>query len=338
MTRRKAASSPTRRRRGPAALAVLLALLVLCAGAELPGGAAQAALGKGVTDWRLETYADVDLAQVPSWVEEMGPAGLGAKWTRIMVYWSKLEPSAPSAPLTAPANYNAAYLAQLNSIVTALRSAQINVIFTLTSVPAWASNQALWSSPPVPQQPGYQSNFAMNIANPTVRAAFSALGSFLATRTSMSRASWSTTSSAGTSPTWNSPSTPRPVPATPTTPSRPTSPCSRPSSRREGRQPGAAGDRRGHLPARLRRRRQHLAAGLCHLPRAPRRREVLRRLSTIPTCCPWATRVPSSLPAEAPRASSPWATSTCSSSSSRQALLPHRVRLRHAAPARSSAG
>ena len=159
-------------------LCLALLVLVLVAGSLAVGAAQAAALGKGVTDWRLETMADVNLAQVPAMASEMGPAGLGATWTRVMVYWSKLQPTAPpygpTADDTNADGYNDAYVAQLDDIVAQLRANKINVIFTLVSVPRWASNSALWNSK------GYQSNYAMNIANSTVRTQFDDLGAFLA--------------------------------------------------------------------------------------------------------------------------------------------------------------
>lgn len=54
-------------------------LLVLCA--ELPSASheARAAVGRGIVDYRLETLAEVDLAQVPTLAREMGTDRLRAR-------------------------------------------------------------------------------------------------------------------------------------------------------------------------------------------------------------------------------------------------------------------
>jgi hypothetical protein len=152
------------------------ALLVLAAAAAPGGLTAEArALGKGIVDNRLET-ASVNAALVPQWVEDMGAGGdgLGARWTRILVRWATLQPSSASS-------WNAAYRAQLHTIVDQLHAQDVSVIMTMIDVPKWASKKALWKSPPKGYKKGvYQPFYAMDVKRSSVRGAFARVGQFLA--------------------------------------------------------------------------------------------------------------------------------------------------------------
>jgi hypothetical protein len=133
------------------------------------------ALGKGIVDNRLET-ASVNTALVPQWVQDMGAGGdgLGAGWTRLLVRWAALQPDSASS-------WDSAYVAQLRTIVDQLRARGISVIMTMTDVPKWASNKALWKSPPRGYKKGaYQPFYAMDIRRSSVRGAFAKVGQYLA--------------------------------------------------------------------------------------------------------------------------------------------------------------
>ena len=188
---------PVRPRRSRLAWIVLLAVGAACAigglayiaMAPLPGGTTEAqaqGLGRGVIDYRLEQSA-VDLATVPALVHEMGPSRLRSRWTRVMVHWAALQPTAPGAGGAADADKDGfadAYVSQLDAIVSQLRDpGGMNVILTMVDVPKWASDKSLWQSP----QPGYKKGvyepfYAPDMANLTVRGQFQAVGAFLAKR------------------------------------------------------------------------------------------------------------------------------------------------------------
>ena len=51
---------------------------------------------QGIVDYRLEESAD-DPAKIPGIVAEMGSGKLGARWTRVVVHWATLQPTAPGA-------------------------------------------------------------------------------------------------------------------------------------------------------------------------------------------------------------------------------------------------
>jgi len=150
---------------------LVAALLVMMPGATTDEAGAA---GKGIVDYRLEN-AVVDLAAIPALVDEMGPDGLGARWTRVLVRWSSLQPSSGS--------YRASYVAQLDAIVNGLHEKDIKIIMTMVDVPKWASNEKLWSSPPDGYKKGaYEPFYAMDIGNSTVRAEFADVGEYLARR------------------------------------------------------------------------------------------------------------------------------------------------------------
>jgi hypothetical protein len=153
---------------------VLLAFVVAAAGPVWSCTEARA-LGKGIVDSRLETPV-VDMAVVPSLVKDIGPSGLRAGWTRILVRWATLQPASASAQ-------NQNYVARLDGIVGALAASKIKIIMTIVDVPKWASKKSLWSSPPPGAKKGaYAPYYAMDIKRPAVRRAFAGLGQYLAQR------------------------------------------------------------------------------------------------------------------------------------------------------------
>jgi len=106
------------------------------------------ALSKGIIDLRLERVTSDPLA-TDAIIKELGPAGLGARWTRISVDWASLQPQAP------PAAYNEAYFARLDDIISTLYADGVRVIISPLRVPKWASDRSLWASPP----PGYEKGY-----------------------------------------------------------------------------------------------------------------------------------------------------------------------------------
>jgi hypothetical protein len=115
----------------------------------LSASPAHAAAAKGIMDWRLEMPEGVaDLATIQPIVDDMGPAGLNARWTRLYFRWARLQPSAPGTPLAADADldgYDDAYVAELDAIVAAFRLQGVKVILTGTDVPEWASDSRYWA-------------------------------------------------------------------------------------------------------------------------------------------------------------------------------------------------
>jgi hypothetical protein len=109
----------------------------------------------------------------------MGSGSLRARWTRIIVDWTKLQPNAPTQ---SDPGYDQAYVEQLKSISKKLEAAGINVIVTPYLVPKWASNKTLWNSPPYPAyaKGEYKPFYAMDTSKPTVMAAYKAMCRFLA--------------------------------------------------------------------------------------------------------------------------------------------------------------
>jgi len=177
-------SRPNRRPVGTLRVVALLCLLGGCLLALLavlvapPENAAAAA--RGVVDYRLERVGG-DPTVVDNVVTDMGK--LRARWTRIIVDWSKLQPNDPNDPKNVGPRYDPAYVEQLKSITKKLEAARINVIVTPYLVPKWASNTALWNSPP----PGrgyttgkYEPFYAMNTGDAKVMAGFQAMCNYLA--------------------------------------------------------------------------------------------------------------------------------------------------------------
>jgi len=142
-------------------------------------------VGRGIIDYRLEQSV-VDLNAVPAMVAEMGPAGLRARWTRVMVHWATMQPGAPGAPYDADADgdgYADAYVAQLDAIVDQFKATGIAVILTPLDTPEWASDESLWKSPPPGYKKGvYEPFYAPDMSDLTVKQQFADLGTFLARR------------------------------------------------------------------------------------------------------------------------------------------------------------
>ena len=157
--------------------------------APLPGATTVAETqspGRGIIDYRLEQSV-VDLAAVPGLAKEMGPTGLRSGWTRVLVHWNALQPSAPGAKDPADTDHDGyadAYVHQLDTIVGQLRDpGGMDVILTMVDVPEWASDKSIWESPSPGYAKGeYQPFYAPDMSNLTVRGQFRALGAFLAKR------------------------------------------------------------------------------------------------------------------------------------------------------------
>ncbi len=158
-------------------VACALAGLALVLVVPLLGSTAEArAVGRGIVDNRLETRAEVDLSQIPALAKEIGADRLRARWTRIVVYWWRIQPYAPGVSYPEDADgdgYTDSYVRELSKTVGELRANHVKVILTPTEVPAWASDQDLWS-------PGYSPSLAMDVGDPEVLAEFGKLGAFLA--------------------------------------------------------------------------------------------------------------------------------------------------------------
>ena len=163
---------------------VALGVTVVVAGlafgvfAPLPGTTpdAQAACARGVIDYRLEASYGVDLAAVPAMTTAMGPSGLGARWTRLIVHWDLLQPTAPGTAGAGDLDddgYDDAYVRELDTIVDSLRAQNVTIILTGRDVPEWASDSRYWEG-------GFDDKYAMRIGDPVVRLAFKDFGKFLA--------------------------------------------------------------------------------------------------------------------------------------------------------------
>ncbi len=147
-----------------------LALTCLAAGAAfLSPPPASAACARGIVDNRLEFSNQVDLPSVPGLVDAMGPSGLNATWTRVLVRWSYLEPTSPNA---SGDHYDAHYLTELDTVVKAFQDQGIKVILTGSDVPKWAAN-------PKYIRNGRYSNAVPLVGSPKVLKAFQQFGHFL---------------------------------------------------------------------------------------------------------------------------------------------------------------
>jgi hypothetical protein len=171
-----------RARRAPRARGARYAVACCVAGAALAVAVASAApaalcpqaqaLGKGIIDNRLEESSLT--ANAPALVGQIGRDGLGAKWTRVLVHWSSLQPSSAD-------RFNQTYADQLTTVVGAFKAQGVTVIMTLVDVPKWASKTSLWSSPPKGFKKGvYAPFYAMDIKRAAVRDGFTRLGQYLA--------------------------------------------------------------------------------------------------------------------------------------------------------------
>jgi hypothetical protein len=169
-----------------ACAAAALVFILLATPPGTPKVAGTESLGRGIVDYRLEESV-VDLAAVPGLVKEMGPTGLRAGWTRVLVHWNALQPAAPGTADAGDADHDGyadAYVKQLDTIVGQLHdSGGMNVILTMLDVPQWASDKSAWDSPAPGYTKGkYEPFYAPDMSNLTVQGQFRDLGAFLAKR------------------------------------------------------------------------------------------------------------------------------------------------------------
>ena len=161
-----------------------LVLAVVLAVAPAMPAARASGVERGIVDHRLESAWGVDLTEVQALTRQMGSGGLRTKWTRVLVHWAKLQPERPGASAESDADHDGyadSYVDELRAVVGALRTRRIKVIMTVTEVPKWASNSALWANPPwTSYGTGYSPIYAMNADDPAVLAQFGKLGAFLA--------------------------------------------------------------------------------------------------------------------------------------------------------------
>lgn len=164
-----------------AGIVLALSFAALLALSSVPRQA-QAA-GRGIVDNRLEIVSGVEPAEITALAKEIGRQRLHAKWTRVLVHWPRLQPNAPGVSFADDADgdgYSDSYVSELKAVVAALTANGVRVILTPTDVPVWASDQALWSSPPSGWGPGYSPSYAMDTGDRTVLQQFGRLGAFLA--------------------------------------------------------------------------------------------------------------------------------------------------------------
>jgi hypothetical protein len=188
-------------RAGRLAAAVLggrcaVACAIVCAASLLSVAVpvASSAAERGIVDNRLETVAPINAAQIPAIALEMGRDRLGAKWTRILVHWDRLQPVKPGESYAEDVDadgYDDDYVNELRSVVVALTANGVNVIFAPTGTPRWASDDRLWVS-------GYSAAYPPKMDDPEVSRQFGALAAFLAGQFG---------SSARYSEVWNEPNT-----------------------------------------------------------------------------------------------------------------------------------
>jgi polysaccharide biosynthesis protein PslG len=160
-------------------LLYIVTLTVLCLGiagaALLSPPPASAACARGIVDNRLEYSNQVDLPSVPGLVDAMGPNGLNATWTRVLVRWSYLQPKEPGVAYAGDANhdgYDDHYLTELDTVMAAFQAQHIQVILTGSDVPRWAAN-------PKYIRNGRYSNAVPLVGSPKVLKAFQQFGHFL---------------------------------------------------------------------------------------------------------------------------------------------------------------
>jgi hypothetical protein len=159
--------------RAAAGLSVALALAVLLLVCVAPAARAAA---WGIVDERLETSAGVDRDALPGILAGLGPGGLHAQWSRVIVSWARLQPSATlSASQDANGDgYADAYVSELDAVVDGLRGQGITVMLTGSEVPRWASDSRFWPAS------GYDPGVAMRVDDGTVRQEYLAFSTFLA--------------------------------------------------------------------------------------------------------------------------------------------------------------
>jgi hypothetical protein len=155
----------------------IVGLLLTCAlGAAALTPSRAFGVDRGIVDNRLETLWPVDLETVPAVVEEMGSGRLGARWSRILVHWTRLQPSAPGVIDVGDLDgdgYDDQYVMELKTIVGALTANGMKVILTPMDTPEWASDRKVWKG-------GYASNYPPAMGDPLVRGQFGRMAAFLA--------------------------------------------------------------------------------------------------------------------------------------------------------------
>jgi polysaccharide biosynthesis protein PslG len=129
--------------------ALLIAVAWLAAGPGAAGGPgpARAAAAKGIIDCGLE--ASVAGSPERTALVREARTDLGARWVRVIADWSRLEPTQGA--------WDAASLAQLDSLVADLHGAGLRVLLTTCYVPRWASDSSFWDDPPPGVASGYRS-------------------------------------------------------------------------------------------------------------------------------------------------------------------------------------
>lgn len=158
--------------------AVLFALIltVALAAAAIASPSPAPAAERGIVDNRLETLWPVDLETVPALALEIGSERLGARWTRVLVYWTRLQPSAPGVADDRDADgdgYVDAYVTELKTVVGALTSNGVKVILTPMDTPKWASDRSVWKG-------SYSARCPPALRDVTVKTEFARMAAFLA--------------------------------------------------------------------------------------------------------------------------------------------------------------
>ncbi len=141
---------------------------------------AQATAARGLVDHRLEYHGGIDLIPVPAYAAMMGPSSLNATWARVFAYWDQLMPYKPGDESWAGEDLDGdgfadAYVAELDTVVQALRAQGLNVILTGSDPPAWTRDsryREYWGKNPT--------TAAVRIGDARVAAAFKEYASFLA--------------------------------------------------------------------------------------------------------------------------------------------------------------
>ncbi len=158
----------------------LVVVFVAAALALLAAAPSAHAAARGIVDNRLEYHGTIGLDPVESYAEQMGPANLGAKWTRVLAYWDQLQPNEPAPGVTQKGDldgdgFNDAYVNELDTVVSALRAQGISVILTGSDPPSWARDTAYkkyWIHNPT--------TAVVRMGDPKVAAAFKEYAGFLA--------------------------------------------------------------------------------------------------------------------------------------------------------------
>ena len=151
---------------------ITLVALILAVCAGLAGGVGTSTAGavaKGIISTDLEAEP-ADSAARAALVREID-RGLGARWVRIIVGWSALEPTRGT--------YAPAELARLDALVADLHAAGVKVMLTTSSMPAWATDPYWWQHPPFGMANGPQTFYP--IRDEALKD-YAALAEFLARR------------------------------------------------------------------------------------------------------------------------------------------------------------